>query len=197
MASGKFHHGNLRAALIELATAELAAGRAEELSLRELATRLGVSRAAPYRHFSTKDELLQAVAAEGLQKVSVVYEHAENMDAPPKERLRVACRAYLDLAKQNPGLFNLLFFTEAYVRMPARAHAPGSAFGGFERLVAGACGAKQPERARPLALAIWSLIHGFAILRMQGRIQRFADVEQTEEQILAMVCDRLSAVEPT
>lgn len=188
--SGGFHHGNLREALLRLATRELARGRVGEISLRGLATRLGVSRAAPYRHFASKEALLQAVAERGLQELVEAYEKAEALDATPQERLRVACRAYLELARGNPGLFNLLFFTEAYAQ-PSRKvgpPAPGSGFARFEGLVANARGLVDPAQSRLAALAVWSLIHGFAVLCLQKRVQRFADIDQAEQRVLAMAC---------
>ena len=60
-----YHHGDLRAALVKAAAAEIERSGYENLSLRELAESLGVSRAAPYRHFADRRALLAAVAADG------------------------------------------------------------------------------------------------------------------------------------
>jgi len=60
-----YHHGNLRAELLEAAINQLRNAEVEELSLRALARDLGVSQTAPYRHFSDKGELLAAMAARG------------------------------------------------------------------------------------------------------------------------------------
>lgn len=185
-----FHHGNLRAELLALAADVLASEGAEALSLRDLASRLGVSRAAPYRHFSSKDELLQAVAIDGLEKVTAAYERAEKLDAPPRERLRAACEAYLDFAEEFPGLFGLLFSTKAYAD-PLEVHAlrlaanrSGAAFDIFERLVAAAYGINEPTELRLKSLSAWSLVHGFAILKMHGLVQRFADAGLARSSVL-------------
>ncbi|CDO38649.1 putative TetR family transcriptional regulator [Novosphingobium sp. KN65.2] len=189
MTSRRFHHGNLRAALIDLATMDLVAGSAETLSLRDLSARLGVSRAAPYRHFPTKEDLLRAVAEAGLRRITEEYLAAESMEARPAERLRIACRAYLALAADNPGLFNLLFFTHAYADGQRKdGGSPGSAFSIFERLVAANLDARDEIEVRPKALAAWSLLHGFAVLRMQGRISTFASEEQVMETVVNIAC---------
>lgn len=192
MSSGKFHHGNLRSALIEFATDALRTSGHESLSLRDLATSVGVSNAAPYRHFASKDDLLQAVAANGLHALTESYREAEAMDAPPYVRLRAACAAYLGLAQSNPGLFNLLFFTEAYVdRLGSGGGNAGSAFTIFESLVGQALGKSDAEHVRMTAIAAWSLIHGFAILLAQNRISRLAPAELTQAAMLDVICNRL------
>ena len=60
-----YHHGNLRAELLNTAIAQLRAGDADDLSLRALARAVGVSQTAPYRHFADKGELLAAMATRG------------------------------------------------------------------------------------------------------------------------------------
>ena len=62
-----YHHGNLRAALLDCAEQTLAAGG--ELSLRELARKVGVSHGAPRRHFADKQDLLDALALDGFQRL--------------------------------------------------------------------------------------------------------------------------------
>ena len=66
-ATRSYHHGNLRAALLEEAERALASGR--ELSLRELAREVGVSHAAPRRHFADKQALLDAMAQDGFERL--------------------------------------------------------------------------------------------------------------------------------
>src|ERR1700756_4893606 len=65
-----YHHGDLHAALVKAAAAEVERGGYENLSLRELAESLGVSRTAPYRHFADRRALLAAVAADGFERVA-------------------------------------------------------------------------------------------------------------------------------
>src|ERR1041384_8145188 len=65
--SRQYHHGNLRRGLLDEALAMIRAGGVGGLTLREIGTRLGVSRTALYRHFADKQALLYAVATEGFR----------------------------------------------------------------------------------------------------------------------------------
>ena len=75
-ANSTYHHGDLRAALLKVAAAEIERVGYESLSLRELAEKLGVSRAAPYRHFADRRALLAAVAAEGFDGLTAIHRKA-------------------------------------------------------------------------------------------------------------------------
>src|SRR3569832_1650641 len=91
-----YHHGDLRNALIERALAVVEQGGDEAVSLRELAADLGVSRAAPYRHFPDRDALMAAVAARGFEELNVVYEAALRGPGTLAEHLRGTARVYFD-----------------------------------------------------------------------------------------------------
>ena len=86
MPNSTYHHGDLRAALLKVATAEIERVGYESLSLRELAEKLGVSRAAPYRHFADRRALLAAVAAEGFDELTAIHRNAvaENAAGPAR-----------------------------------------------------------------------------------------------------------------
>ena len=66
-AKEKYHHGDLRAALLEAALAVISEIGPQGLSIREVARRAGVSHAAPYRHFADRDELILAVVEQGFE----------------------------------------------------------------------------------------------------------------------------------
>ena len=101
-----YHHGNLRAALLEEAERALSAG--EDLSLRELARRVGVSHAAPRRHFADKQAMLDALASDGFERLG--RELAAAMSGPSfSERLHGFARAYVGFATQHAALLELMF----------------------------------------------------------------------------------------
>ena len=111
-----YHHGNLRAALLEQAERTLADGG--DLSLRELARRVGVSHAAPRRHFAGKQALLDALAQDGFERLGAelraALAGAEDFDA----RLLAFARAYVAFATEHAALLELMF---------AGKHRPGAA----------------------------------------------------------------------
>src|SRR5690606_29637298 len=92
----RYHHGDLRAALLQAAVDVLAERGLGGLSLRECARRLNVSHAAPYRHFADKEALLVELAAEGFVRLADAGEHAMAPYERAEERLRAYGLAYVD-----------------------------------------------------------------------------------------------------
>src|ERR1700743_2999787 len=93
-ASDAYHHGDLRAALIAAAREALETTAPENITLKSLALRLGVSQPAPYRHFNNRDALLAAVAADGFMRFGQAL-GAAAATGDPKDGFERACLAYL------------------------------------------------------------------------------------------------------
>ncbi|MFE9361186.1 TetR/AcrR family transcriptional regulator [Streptomyces olivaceoviridis] len=162
-----YHHGDLRAALLKSAERTLRDKGVGALSLRELARDVGVSHAAPGRHFKDKQALLDALALDGYERMNQALTSADRPDRPFEERMTALARAYLGFAVENPELLELMF---------ARKHDPDSSaqlaaavdhsLGAFTRLVAdaqeqGEIVQGDPERLTTVAAAS---LHGLAAL---------------------------------
>ncbi|MCB1845332.1 MAG: TetR/AcrR family transcriptional regulator [Halioglobus sp.] len=105
-----YHHGNLRAELLDTAIEQLREVGAEDLSLRALAREIGVSQTAPYRHFADKNDLLAAMATRGYRELlAALLRAGEASEDCPRERLLAFAHAYIDYAAGNPQLFKLMF----------------------------------------------------------------------------------------
>ena len=107
-----YHHGDLRTALLAAAIREIESVGVEHLSLRSLATEVGVSPSAAYHHFADKDALIAAVAMQGFVMLErSVTEAAASLPATadPAARLGAAARAYIDFALVHPHLFRVAF----------------------------------------------------------------------------------------
>lgn len=114
-----YHHGNLRAELLEHAERALRDGGAGALSLRELARRAGVSHAAPRRHFPGKQALLDALAQEGFERIGRELDTALHGAGPTfEERFAAVARAYVRFATDHAALLELMFTGK---------HRPGAA----------------------------------------------------------------------
>jgi AcrR family transcriptional regulator len=111
-----YHHGNLRAALLAQAERTLADGG--DLSLRELARQVGVSHAAPRRHFAGKQALLDALAEDGFERLGAELRDAMPASAGFDARLLAFARAYVRFATEHAALLELMF---------AGKHRPGAA----------------------------------------------------------------------
>lgn len=173
--SRAFHHGNLRQDLIDAA---LAVPDIEGLSLRQLAASLGVTAAAAYRHFDSREDLLFEVARCGFDRLRQRFASAFDIAAPPsdaqeaRQRLVRLAQAYLQFADDEPALWRLIFGAqaEAYRQTIDSQGKPDS----YEYLPAALLGlylegvipAQPSERD---ALFAWSAVHGAATLR-SGRV---------------------------
>ncbi|MGW6911768.1 TetR/AcrR family transcriptional regulator [Streptomyces sp. NPDC054940] len=115
--SRPYHHGDLRAALLSTAERTLRDKGAAALSLRELAREVGVSHAAPGRHFKDKQALLNALALAGYERLARTLDSADDPALPLEPRLSALARAYLTFAIDNAELLELMY---------ARKHEPGA-----------------------------------------------------------------------
>src|SRR5690349_6734571 len=106
----RYHHGDLRAALLAGAEDTLRERGPSALSLRELARDLGVSHAAPSRHFKDKQALLDALALIGFERLAAAMTTAmEETGESFADRLRAGARTYVDFATANAELLNLMY----------------------------------------------------------------------------------------
>src|SRR5712692_5194003 len=106
---GRYHHGDLRSALVDAAIGVIAERGVRGFSLAEASRRLGVTVAAPYRHFADRDELLAAVAARAFGALTVVMAQAVADDAEPASQLAAMTGADVRFAAQHRALFDAAF----------------------------------------------------------------------------------------
>lgn len=171
-----YHHGDLRQTLIEAALELVSEKNVESLSLREVARRVGVSHAAPYRHFADKDALLAAVAAEGFQMLRCQMETAMYQAPPvPLKQLQAIGIAYVRFALDHAAHYRLMFGaygTPSAPLHPALAEAAMQASMVLvNSIIAGQqVGVIRKEHPQQLAWAAWALVHGLAMLLMDNQI---------------------------
>jgi AcrR family transcriptional regulator len=165
--AGRYHHGDLRAALVDAAIALIAERGVRGFSLAEASRRLGVSAAAPYRHFADRDELLAAVAVRGLHVFATMAATEVGGDADPRQQLAAMTRAYVRFAAEQRPLFDALYRAGLdKARYPSLQHAWASvdAYRAVvEQICAGDAGA-----ADALADALESAAHGHAALLLDA-----------------------------
>jgi len=164
-----YHHGNLRDALIDAATDLIAARGLAALTCADVARAVGVSTAAPYRHFRDRNALIAEVALRGFQRFREDLEAAWDGGRPdPIMAIENCGRAYLRFARREPATYAAMFDGATPVADdPALNEASARAFGVL-RQAAETAAAAIPKAQRPpalmMALHIWSLAHGIATL---------------------------------
>ncbi|WP_164234473.1 TetR/AcrR family transcriptional regulator [Microbacterium hydrocarbonoxydans] len=159
-----YHHGDLRASLLTTAMRMLEAG--EQFSLRAVAREAGVSPTAPYRHFTDRDALESALAAQGLRDLSADLSAGRELPSTPAELAELAV-AYVGFALRRPALFRVMFGnacdegSEERVRAATEIH---------DLLRAAASQVFPGADADAVASAGWALAHGMAYLHMDGKL---------------------------
>lgn len=144
----------------------LAAHGVAGVGLRELARMVGVSAAAPYRHFDSKTSLLEALAVTGYQRFSRTMNVAER-DSDPARRIGAMGQAYVRFALDNPNLFALMFSPE--LQRDARPGLRMAADAAFDTLRTVTAALPEGEK-RIGALRAWAQVHGLAVLLLDGQI---------------------------
>ena len=188
----RYHHGDLRAALVRAAGEAVDAAGPEAVSLREIAQTLGVSRAAPYRHFADRRALLAEVAAQGFEDLTTAYARAIAAGPTPRAALRQTARAYLGLAFGRPGLFRLMFDSDILgPDAPASLTGPaGAAWALLYQAVAAVEPAADDVAVKRRVITGWSTLQGFVTLRHGGRLKDFMTEPLTEADLIEAVIEQ-------
>lgn len=179
MADRRYHHGDLRAALLVQAEASLRACGVDGLSLRELARAVGVSHGAPRRHFKDKAALLEALVLDGFHRLGRALARA----AQPHDRdfvsmLKGVALAYVRFATDNPALVELMS-SSRYLAEAADAlvSAREACFAPVRSLVetGQATGELTPGEVRRTGILIFATLHGLATLANNKMIDPLDD----------------------
>jgi AcrR family transcriptional regulator len=165
--SKPFHHGDLKAALARSAASLIERSGVEALSLREVAREAGVSTAAPYRHYASKEALLAEVAQQGFQQLrDELVAAAGGLD--PRPAFLAQCLRYVRFAQQHSALYRLMFGL-----FPDKHRYQGLVLAGDrlfelldERL---SLGGKHALRFR--SIGCWAFVHGLAMLAIDDQLR--------------------------
>ena len=160
-----YHHGDLRAVLLSRARMAVDTEGEAGLSLRGLAATIGVSPNAPYRHFPSKEALLAALSAQGFAELTDRFSACRDEAGP--DRLIGYLNAYLGFARENPGLYRLMFGRSLAPLScdPALGEQAQACFRSLMSLIAAVWDLEPTDERVPRGAAqVWSLCHGAALL---------------------------------
>lgn len=186
-----YHHGNLRAALIQAGLAILAEEGAQALTLRAAARRAGVSHNAPYRHFDDKEALVAAIAEEGFGELAAQLEEARSRAAQsPRAQLAETGWAYVQFGVSHPDHLGVMFSSLIANpgRYPGLQAAEARAFNVLVEIIqagqdAGAVIAGSPQQ---LAFAAWAMVHGLAVLLIDRQVPPAVSARYDQEQLVRL-----------
>lgn len=172
-----YHHGSLKQALLEAAERILEREGIQGLTLRAAAREAGVSHAAPKNHFGDLSGLLSELAAVGFTRFVETLQARLRASDVPAARMGAIGHGYVAFARAHPGLFLLMFRSE---RLDLSRPALRDAVAASSQVLAGAVAARSgesvPQEKLTLAQAAgvvgpWALVHGFAMLLLDGRLK--------------------------
>ncbi len=194
-AKTSYHHGNLRAALIDAGLQLARDGGPDAVVLREVSRRAGVSHNAAYRHFADRDTLLQVICARCMGSLARLMEAriAEVEDAGggssgaldvARRRLRATGSAYVEFALSEPGLFKTAFAVPPRLGYFDDGEGTGeSGLGPLELLGARLdalveAGGLPAQRRADAELAAWAAVHGLSMLLIAGPLRELPKSER-------------------
>lgn len=181
----RYHHGNLRRAVLDQATEVVRERGASQLSLRELAATIGVTHAAPRRYFSGRQALLDAVAVDGFVRLGGLLREAIETSSGLHGRVLSIARVYLDFAISEANLVELMFAHKHEEGDAAVGEAAEEAFASILQIfqqgeLAGELQGRNPER---VALTFLATLQGLAGLVNCGVVPADRLDELTDETV--------------
>jgi AcrR family transcriptional regulator len=185
----KYHYGDLRNTLLEVASEMLKEGGIEDISLRKISSRVGVSRTAPYHHFKNKNALLCGIAEEGFKQLHHINKNTFNDDRfSMEEKFSLYIHQYVNFAKDNSELYELMFGRTIWKQKNSTQELKDVAYPCFQYQV------EMTNQWQKLKLlnsldndendalrvsqVLWGTIHGIAKLLIDGI---YTDVSHVEE----------------
>jgi AcrR family transcriptional regulator len=199
MAKRSYHHGDLKKALIEAGIEILAQEGAQALSLRRVAQRAGVSHSAPYAHYADKQALIAAISTEGYRRLSeALAAAAAHHRGDPLRQLVEGAWAYVEFAVNDPDHFRVTFSgaVEREKDYPELVALTTESFALLERIVAAcqAAGVLRPGPPDLAAVGLWSLVHGFVSLLLEGQISHTIRDRLSLRELLAATLSQITQV---
>jgi AcrR family transcriptional regulator len=180
-----YHHGDLRQALIQGAIALISEKDVGSVSLREVARQVGVSHAAPYRHFADKEAMLAAVAEEGFRGLRDAMQ--AQVDAHPDQPLQqfnATGQAYVDWGLDHPAHYQVMFGgTQGNpATYPTLYETAGQAFQVLVDAIVRSqlAGKIQPGDPKQMANVAWAMVHGVVMLILAGQLSPRRAAELSE-----------------
>jgi len=172
-----FHHGDLKAQLISAVRELVEKKGADGFSIAEAARVAGVSSGAPYKHFEDRPDLLRAVAVDGLERLrEAMIDAMRKLDVGSLDAITAAGVAYVRFAKDQPGVFRLIFgLTDGHEKSQELSEAGRRTFGVVVQATADYFDSDiSSAEVQETAYLLWTHVHGHAFLSIDEKRRKMA-----------------------
>jgi AcrR family transcriptional regulator len=192
MSATTYHHGDLKNALVQAGVEILAEEGLGGLSLRKVAKQAGVSHAAPYAHFADKQALIAAISTEGFKQLYFQIEAVLEKDRGKPEKLLIETAwAYVQFALNAPDRFKLMF-SSVLEKEKEYAEFMEISQENFSQLVeiveiCQQVGVLRSGASDIVAVSIWSTVHGFTSLLLEGQISHTVLEKESLKDLLLLI----------
>ena len=185
MKKTEYHHGNLKEEFLTIAFEFIHHNDVDKLTLKVLSDATGTSRSAIYRHFGSKDALMEEIIRRGFEQFDrTTSPLLLNGSIPLVDRFYQTSKTYIQWAKANPNLYRLLFGRKyAHIREEILSIKEENcdAFGALKKAVEEGQreGILKQEDSLRQSVIIWASLHGLASLMIDG----FMDVSELSDAL--------------
>lgn len=199
MSKNDYHHGNLKEALLKIALDVIATEDIEKLTLKVLADATGTARTAIYKHFKSKESLIEQVIERGFETFDTsLAPILSDRSRPLMDRFYLAAKEYIRFARENPNLYRLLFGAKyAHLRegMMSIKDEDCSGFSALKKAIEEGqeSGVLKKEDSFQRTIILWSMLHGLSSLLIDG----FMDVDTVYEELFEKMFSDMLALTVT
>ena len=197
MNSNKYHHGDVKNAIITAGIDIINEQGVENLSIRNAAKRIGVSHTAPYRHFKNKEDLLVAIAIKGFEILKNNIESAvSKIDISDPSALAEAGRAYIRFAVSNSNYYRIMFgdTIRNKTKYPEFFKVYDRSFQKLIEIIKNNTDTHETDKTdhEITAIAVWSLLHGYCSLVLDNETDENVGSDGQVDRILQKLDNFLS-----
>ena len=204
----KYHHGDLRDAILRESVPLLKQLGPQSFNMREVAKRLKVSGAAPYRHFGSKEEIFFRLVEDGFRQLNSKFKGAiQSHPLEPGQQMTAIAHAYYDFAEKFPEHLQLMFGNYLSVSLKQKDVSLNEAANELFLTLISAVQSCQLVQLLPanapsdiLVVKIWSAIHGYSVLEsgglLAGTIQSNYDRKKLAEEMMQAILRGLNPSTP-
>ncbi|WP_298498006.1 TetR/AcrR family transcriptional regulator [uncultured Maritimibacter sp.] len=192
-----YHRGDVKTELINAAVEALKTQSFQAVSMRKLASAIGVSHNAPYMHFKDKEALWLAISDHGFEMLSNEITREIATHSTWRDRLEAGCRAYVRFAERNREYMLVMFrpATPGNVRALSPKGAEALDLLTLELAAGGASGQIELTDPAKLAVLIWIMLHGLTMAKLQIGGERGPLLEIAGDDHIGWMLDKVLATE--